>query len=75
MGELVYGPTRVVSYTRQVIQILMDAGLNREEIWPMVSPTRPNLEKGLKKLPRKELLEPVLSSNNVKVSEKIDFRK
>jgi hypothetical protein len=52
----------------------MNAGLSREEVWPLLSMTKTNLEKGLRKLKRRDLLEQVLSTAMVKGSEKIDFR-
>jgi hypothetical protein len=78
VGDMVFGPTPVVSYdfdARQIVQTLLDAGLDREEIWPLLSITKTNLEKGLRKLRRGDLLELVLSSTTGKISERIDFRK
>ena len=77
VGDLVYGPSPVVSYDldpQKVATILMNAGLSREEVWPLLSMTKTNLEKGLRKLKRRDLLEQVLSTAMVKGSEKIDFR-
>jgi hypothetical protein len=78
VGDLVFGPAPVVSYDfdpRQIVQTLLEAGLDREQIWPLLSITKTNLEKGLRKLRRRDLLEQVYSSTASKVSEKVDFRK
>ena len=78
VGDLVYGPAEVVSYdfdVQQIVQILLEAGLSREEVWPMVSITKTNLEKGLRKLRQIDLFDLILSSSKSKISEKFDFRK
>jgi hypothetical protein len=78
VGDLVYGPTPVVSYNldaQQVVQTLIEAGLSREEVWPLISITKTNLEKGLRKLRRGDLLELTLSAETIKVSEKVEFKK
>jgi hypothetical protein len=78
VGDLVFGPTTMVSYdfdVRQIVQTLLEGGLDREEIWPFLSITKANLEKGLRKLRRRELLEQVYSITETNVSEKVDFRK
>jgi len=77
VGDLVYGPYQVSSYDldpEQVTAVLLEAGLSREEIWPILSVTKTNLDKGLRKLRRKDLLEMVMPTAKTKVSEKIDFR-
>ncbi|MDI6812200.1 MAG: hypothetical protein QME75_13595 [Deltaproteobacteria bacterium] len=78
VGDMAFGPTLVVSYdfeTQQIVHNLLEAGLDREEIWPLLSITKTNLEKGLRKPRRGDLLELVLSSTTGKISERIDFRK
>ncbi|MFZ5451287.1 MAG: PD-(D/E)XK nuclease family protein [Thermodesulfobacteriota bacterium] len=78
VGDLVYGASPVVSYDidpQKVATILLNAGLSRDEVWPLLSMTKTNLEKGLRKLKRRDLLELVLSTAATKGSEKIDFRK
>jgi len=78
VGDLVYGPTKVTSYdldARAVVEFLLNEGLEREAIWPMLNLTKTNLERGLKKLRRHDLLEYILSMADRKVSERIDFRK
>ena len=78
VGDLVYGPTPVVSYNldaKEVVQTLIEAGLSRDEIWPLVTVTKTKLEKELRKLRRKDLLDLALSKGATKVSERIEFRR
>ncbi|RJR31099.1 MAG: PD-(D/E)XK nuclease family protein [Desulfobacteraceae bacterium] len=78
VGDMVYGASPVVSYDldpQKVTTILLNAGLSREEVWPLLSLTKTNLEKGLRKLKRRDLFEQALSTASARGSEKIDFRK
>lgn len=78
VGDMVFGPAPVVSYdfdAREIVHTLLDAGLDRDDVWPLLSITKTNLEKGLRKLRRADLLELVKPATPTKVSEKIDFRK
>jgi hypothetical protein len=78
VGDLVYGPTTVTSYdlnTKTVVEFLLHEGLDRESVWPLLSITKTNLDKGLRKLRRKDLYEMLISKANAKVSEKVDFYK
>jgi len=78
VGDLVYGPTEMFSYdldTRAVVQFLLEAGLDREAVWPLLNLTKTGLERGLKKLRRQDLLEQVLVNATAKMTERIDFRK
>jgi len=78
VGDLMYGPNQVVSYNldpQLVTMILLEAGLNREEVWPLLSISKTNLEKGLRKLRRKDLINLALSTGTNKVSERIEFQK
>lgn len=78
VGDMAFGPAPVVSYdfdAQQIVRTLLDAGLDREEIWPLLSITKTNLEKGLRKLRRGDLIESVMPTAREKVSERIDFRK
>jgi hypothetical protein len=78
IGDLVFGPTPVVSYNldaREVVQALIETGLSRNEIWPLVTVTKTKLEKELRKLRRKDLLDLALSKGATKVSERIEFRR
>jgi len=78
VGDLVYGPVPAVSYdldAKAVVEFLLQEGLEREAIWPLLTLTKTSLEKGLKKLRRRDLLELHIPTSKTKVSEKIDFRK
>ncbi|MBM4285697.1 MAG: PD-(D/E)XK nuclease family protein [Deltaproteobacteria bacterium] len=78
VGDMQFGPAETVSYDfdpQQVTAVLLEAGLSREEVWPLLSVTKTSLEKGLRKLRRKDLLDLALKTGSTKVSEKIDFRK
>jgi hypothetical protein len=78
VGDLVYGPTEMLSYdldTQAVVQFLLEAGLDRETVWPMLHLTKTSLERGLKKVKRKEILEQILANATAKTTERIDFRK
>jgi hypothetical protein len=78
VGDLTYGPSPVTSYdldAQAVVEFLLREGLDREAVWPLLGVTKTSLERGLKKLKRKDLLDVVLSLAPVKVSERIDFRK
>lgn len=54
---------------------LLEAGLGREEVWSLLSVNKTNLEKGLRKLRRKDLIELALSTGTPRVSERIEFLK
>ena len=78
VGDLVFGPTKTTSYDmnpQAVVEFLLEAGLERENIWPLLGVTKTSLERGLKKLRRPDLLEQILSMSPAKVSERIDFKK
>ncbi|MFZ5451638.1 MAG: PD-(D/E)XK nuclease family protein [Thermodesulfobacteriota bacterium] len=78
VGDLVYGPMEVVSYdlnTKAVVEFLLNEGLEREAIWPLLGITKTGLERGMKKLQRPDLLKRILSLSNHKMTERIDFRR
>ncbi len=78
VGNMVYGPNQSVSYDldpKLVTMTLLEAGISREEIWPLLSITKTSLEKGLRKLRRKDLTDLALSTGTAKVLERIEFRK
>jgi len=78
VGDLIYGPNQVVSYDlnpEMVTSKLLEAGLNRDAIWPLLSITKTNLDRGLRKIRRKELIEVAISTAIAKFSEKIEFQK
>ncbi len=78
VGDMVYGPIPSLSYNldaQAVVQLLLEAGLEKETIWPLLNLTKTTLEKGLKKLMRQDLLEKILSAAPTKTTERIDFHK
>jgi hypothetical protein len=78
VGDMVYGPSETVSYdldTKAVVEFLLNEGLDREVIWPLLNLTKTGLERGLKKLQRQDLLKTILSWSNTKTTERIDFKK
>lgn len=78
VGDLVYGPLPVLSYDldpRRVVETLMEAGLSREEVWTLLTINKTNLERGLRRLNRKELIELAISTGITKTSEKVAFNK
>lgn len=78
VGDLVYGPTKTTSYDmnpQAVVEYLLEAGLKREDIWPLLGVTKTTLERGLKRLHRQDLLEQILSTSLCKTTERIDFKK
>jgi hypothetical protein len=78
VGDLIYGENQAESYELDpqiVTTALLEAGLSREEVWPLLSVSKTNLEKGLGKLRRKDLLGAVLAGATIKVSGRIEFRK
>jgi hypothetical protein len=78
IGDMVYGASPLVSYDldpQKVTTILLNAGLSREEVWPILSMTKTNLETGLRKLKRKDLIPQVLALAPSKPTERIGFNK
>jgi len=78
VGDMVYGPTAITSYdfdAQAVATFLLEAGVSRDEVWGILSVTKTNLERGLRKVGRKDLLESVMATVVSKTSERIDFRK
>jgi hypothetical protein len=77
VGDMVYGPSQVVSYDldpQTITMILLESGLTRDEIWPFLSLNKTNLERGLRKLRRKDLYELAISTGSQKITERVDFR-
>jgi CRISPR/Cas system-associated exonuclease Cas4 (RecB family) len=78
VGDLVYGPSETVSYDldpKMIVEFLLNEGLEKEAVWPLLGLTKSGLERGLKKLRRPDLLEQIFSQSARKTSERIDFRK
>jgi len=78
IGDMTYGLNQVVSYDldpQLVTATLLEAGLSREEVWRLLSVSKTSLERGLRKLRRKDLFDQILSAGTAKVSERIDFQR
>jgi CRISPR/Cas system-associated exonuclease Cas4 (RecB family) len=78
VGDLTYGLQTITTYdldTQAVVEFLLNEGLEREAIWPLLNITKTGLDRGLKKLQRQDLLEQILSMSNCKTTERIDFHK
>jgi hypothetical protein len=78
VGDMVYGPIHVATYEldpQLIATTLLEAGLRKEEVWSLLSVNKTNLERGLRKLRRKELIDSALSSGTQKISERLEFIK
>lgn len=78
VGDLVYGPQPYQTHSlgpQAVVEALLEAGLSREQVWPLLSVSKTTLERGLKKLKQKALLEAILGKASCKTTEKYEFRK
>jgi len=78
VGDMVYGPSQAVTYDldpQAVMQFLLEAGLERDTVWPMLNITKTSLERGLKKRKRKDLLDHILTMSSSKTVEKVGFSK
>jgi hypothetical protein len=78
VGDLIYGPIISTSYDldpQAVTQQLLDAGLDRDQVWGLLGITKTSLERGLKKLKRKELIGQILAQAEGKITERIQFIK
>ncbi|MFA5111197.1 MAG: PD-(D/E)XK nuclease family protein [Desulfobaccales bacterium] len=78
VGNVIYGPSSSVSYEldpEQVVNDLLAQGLEPSQVWPMLSLTKTSLDRGLKKLKRKELLDGILGQYPSKTVEKVGFHK
>jgi hypothetical protein len=78
VGDQVYGPSISTSYEldpREITEKLLGEGLEVDQVWGLLNLTKTNLERGLKKLKRKDLLEHILAGAPCKPTEKIQFSK
>jgi hypothetical protein len=78
VGDMSYGLTTGTSYdvdARTVVEFLLNAGLERDAVWMLLSTTKTALERSLKKLRRQDLLEQILATAPSKPTEKIGFSK
>ena len=58
-----------------VVRFLLEAGLERKAVWPILKITKTGLERGLKKLKRMDILEHILTAAQSKTTEKVGFSK
>jgi hypothetical protein len=78
VGDVVYGPKISTSYEldpKEITDYLLEAGLERDHVWGLLNLTKTNLETGLRKLRRKDLIPEVLELAQSKPTEKIGFNK
>ncbi|MFP3869042.1 MAG: PD-(D/E)XK nuclease family protein [Desulfobacteraceae bacterium] len=78
VGDVWYGPKPAVTYELNpevVANALLEAGLSREEVWPLLSTSKTALEIGLRRLKRKDLLPGLLKLGQKKIGPKFDFYK
>jgi hypothetical protein len=78
VGDVVYGPKISTSYEldpKEITDYLLEAGLERDHVWGLLNLTKTNLESGLRKLRRKDLIPKVLELAPSKPTEKIGFNK
>jgi hypothetical protein len=78
VGDLIYGFTKMISYDldpQLVTATLLEAGLCKDEVWSLLSINKTNLERGLRKLHRKDLFDIALSTGIAMESERVEFRK
>ena len=78
VGDLVYGPQPYPTYNldpQAVVEALLEAGLSREQVWPLLSVSKTTLERGLKKLKQKALWKTILNNAPCKTTERYEFRK
>ncbi|MBI4962919.1 MAG: PD-(D/E)XK nuclease family protein [Desulfomonile tiedjei] len=76
VGNLVYGETPYLTYdfdARAITARLLEAGLSREEVWGLLSISKNNLERFLKKARRPDLLADILAWSPNKRGAKIGF--
>jgi len=78
VGDQIYGPSQSTTYDldpREITEHLLGEGLEVDQVWGLLNLTKTSLERGLKKLKRKDLLEAILAGDPSKDVEKIGFSK
>ena len=78
LGDVVYGPSVSTSYDldpRGVTEHLLGEGLEVDQVWALLGLTKTSLERGLKKLKRKDLLDAILAAAPSKETERVGFSK
>ena len=77
-GDLVYGPSIITIYDldpRGVTEYLLNEGLPTDQVWGLLNLTKTSLERSLKRLKKKDLLNVILAGAPSKEVEKIGFSK
>jgi len=78
VNDQIYGTSLSTSYDldpREITETLLGEGLEVDQVWGLLNLTKTSLERGLKKLKRKDLLEAILAGAPSKQTEKIGFSK
>jgi len=78
VGDMCYGPVPTQTYNldaQVVVGYLLEAGLEKEQVWSFLGTTKTALERGLSKLRRKDLLPPLLEMSECKTTERVQFSK
>ena len=79
VGDIVYGPKPSTKYEfdpKEVTEYLInDCGLSNEDAWSLLKLGKTHLESSLKKLRRKDLIDPVLALAQTMPTESIEFSK
>lgn len=78
VGDQIYGPSTSTTYDldpRGVTEHLLGEGLEVDQVWGLLNLTKTSLERGLKRIKRKDLLDAILAAAPSKEVEKIGFSK
>jgi hypothetical protein len=78
VGDSVYGPSISTTYDldpRGITEHLLGEGLEVDQVWGLLNLTKTNLERGLKRIKRKDLLDAILAGAPSTQTEKIGFSK
>lgn len=78
VGNVIYGPSTSTTYDldpHDITDYLLGEGLAIDQVWGLLGLTKTSLERGLKKLKRKDLLDAILATAPSKETEKIGFSK
>lgn len=78
VGDQVYGSSISTTYDldpKEITEKLLGEGLEVGQVWGLLNLTKTGLERGLKKLKRKDLLDAILAGAPSKQMEKVGFSK
>jgi hypothetical protein len=78
VGDQIYGPSLSTTYDldpREITEHLLGEGLEVDQVWNLLNLTKTSLERGLKRLKRKDLLDAILAAAPSKETEKFGFSK